>query len=265
VVDIHCHLLPGVDDGAADWDVCLEMGRVAAADGIHTIVATPHWPLNNEAPNAERVRELVAEVQEAFDAESVGVRVLPGHELMILPEAPEELASGAALGIAGSTRYALMETPYHHLPFYLREIIFQIQSRGFTPVLAHPERNPVIQTKPETLVDYIDAGCLLQVTAGSITGRFGNGPKRAAEFLMRQGWCHVIASDAHSSNSRPPTLQEAVTAAAAVIGEEAARSAVTTTPEAIISGQPVRPVPVSVPAHGSRGLGGVWKRLFGRS
>ena len=92
-------------------------------------------------------------------------------------------------------------------------------------MLAHPERNPIIQAKPETLNDYIDAGCLVQVTAGSILGRFGAPSKRAAEFLLRQGWCHVIASDAHSSSGRPPTLTEAVQAAAELIGEDAARSA----------------------------------------
>jgi protein-tyrosine phosphatase len=265
MIDIHCHLLPAVDDGAEDWDACLEMGRVAAADGINTIVATPHWPLNGDAPSAERVRELVAEVQQLYDAEGIGIRVLPGHELVILPEAPEELVKGSVLGIAGTTRYVLLETPYHHLPFYLREIVFQIQSRGFTPVLAHPERNPVIQAKPETLRDYLDAGCLIQVTAGSITGRWGAPSKRAAEYLMRQGWCHVIASDAHSPNNRPPTLSEGVEAAAAVMGEEAARSAVTSVPAEIIAGQPVRIVSVAPPPPPAGGLTGALKRLFGRS
>jgi protein-tyrosine phosphatase len=265
MVDIHCHLLPGVDDGAADWEVCLEMGRVAAADGITTIVATPHWPLNNEAPSAERVRELAAEVQELFNTEGIEIRVLPGHELMILPESPDELASGRALTIGGTSRYALLETPYHHLPFYLREIVFQVQSRGFTPVLAHPERNPTIQTKPETLQEYLEAGCLVQVTAGSILGSFGASPKRAAEFLLRQGWCHVIASDAHSANSRPPALAAARAAAAEIIGENAAACAVTTTPEEILAGQPVRRVPVEIVQPKASGLGGALKRLFGRS
>jgi protein-tyrosine phosphatase len=264
MVDIHCHLLPGVDDGAEDWEMCLEMGRVAASDGITTIVATPHWPLNNEAPSADRVRELVAEVQEAFTLEGISVEVLPGHELMILPESPEELTSGLALPI-GSSRYALLETPYHHLPFYLRDIIFQVQSRGFTPVLAHPERNPTIQSKPETLQEYIDAGCLLQVTAGSITGRFGAASKRSAEWILRQGWCHVIASDAHSSHNRPPALSAAVEAASAIIGEEAAYCAVTSTPSDIVAGRPVKPVPIEAKPPRSSGLAGSLKRLFGRS
>jgi protein-tyrosine phosphatase len=265
MVDIHCHLLPGVDDGAGDWDECLEMGRVAAADGITVIVATPHWPQNNDAPDAARVRDLVAEVQQAFDDEGIAIHVYPGHELVILPEAPDELAAGNALGIAGTMRYALMETPYHHLPYYLREIIFQIQSRGFTPVIAHPERNPIIQAKPETLNDYIDSGCLVQVTAGSILGQFGAPSKRAAEYLMRQGWCHVIASDAHSTSGRPPALHEAMEAAATLIGEDAAQRAVTTTPADIVAGNPVRIVPVVLQPAKATGLGGALKRLFGRS
>jgi protein-tyrosine phosphatase len=265
MVDIHCHLLPGVDDGADDWEVSLEMGRIAAADGITTIVATPHWPLNNDAAPAARVRELVAEVQELFDAEGIGIRVLPGHEMVILPESPEELANGTALTIGGASKYALLETPYHHLPFYLREIVFQVQSRGFTPVLAHPERNPTIQAKPETLQDYVDAGCLVQVTSGSITGRFGSPAKRAAETIMRQGWCHVIASDAHSANSRPPSLSAAREAAVAIIGKEAAESAVSTAPAAIVAGEPVQLVAVETSAGSSGGLGDVFRRLFRRS
>jgi protein-tyrosine phosphatase len=122
----------------------------------------------------------------------------------------------------------------------------------------------VIQAKPETLAEYVDAGCLIQVTAGSITGRFGSAAKRAAEHLMRQGWCHVIASDAHSARGRPPALAEAVEVATALIGEEAAQSAVRATPSDIIAGRPVRLVPVAPPQR-QAGLTGAVRRLFSRS
>src|ERR671939_330455 len=123
MTDIHCHLLPDVDDGARDWEACLEMARVAVADGIDTIVATPHWPGDDEGSSrSERVLDLARQVQERLEAEGIALRVFPGHELVILPEIADALEKGEALGLGrsfadgdaepGRTRYALLETPY---------------------------------------------------------------------------------------------------------------------------------------------------------
>jgi protein-tyrosine phosphatase len=249
MVDLHSHILPAVDDGAADWETSLEMARIAVADGICTLVATPHWPGTDEdASRAENVRELTHALQARLEEEKIPLRVLPGHELVILPELPEELARGGALPLGDppflcsderrrAATYALLEMPYQPLPFFLRDIIFQVQSRGITPVLAHPERNPTVQTRPETLGDYVDAGCVVQISAGSILGQFGPNCRRAALEIMRHGWMHVIASDAHSARSRPPRLAEARDAAARVVGEELAVRSVDAVPAAILAGE----------------------------
>jgi protein-tyrosine phosphatase len=263
MIDLHCHILPGVDDCAEDWDECLRMARIAVEDGIETIVATPHWPGDEGgASRSDRVQSLAREVQERLDQEGIPLRVLPGHELVILPEILDELASGGALPYptdgTGAARYALLETPYHHLPFFLRDLLFQVQSRGYTPVLAHPERNPTVQAKPDTLQEYVDAGCLIQVTAGSLLGQFGGPSQRTARTLVRRGWAHVLASDAHSPENRPPRLTEACRQAAQLIGEEAARRAVESTPAAILRGLPLDfRGAAPPPARPS-----LWQRLF---
>jgi protein-tyrosine phosphatase len=263
MIDIHCHILPGVDDGAEDWEECLRMARIAVEDGIETIVATPHWPGDEGgASRSDRVQALAREVQERLDQEGIPLRVLPGHELVILPEILDELASGGALSCppegTGTARYALLETPYHHLPFFLRDILFQVQSRGFTPILAHPERNPTVQSKPETVQEFVAAGCLVQVTAGSLLGQFGGPAQKTARTLLRRGWAHVIATDAHSPENRPPRLSGAVQEAAQLIGEEAARRTVESTPAAVVRGIPLdlrgEPAPPVRPSF--------WQRLF---
>lgn len=250
MIDIHCHLLPGVDDGAEDWEACLEMARVAVADGVDTVIATPHWPGDDTgASRAESVLALTRAVQERLEAEAIPLRVLPGHELVILPELPDELDAGNALLLGSDpeasegrdsrtrpARYALLEMPYQPLPFFLRDLIFHVQSRGITPVLAHPERNPTIQAKPQVMEDLVAAGCLAQVTAGSLLGQFGAASRKTAETLLRRGWAHVIASDAHSPRTRPPLLSGACAAAARLVGAETARRAVEAIPAAIACG-----------------------------
>jgi protein-tyrosine phosphatase len=260
MVDIHCHILPSVDDGAQDWDDCLEMARIAVADGIETICATPHWPGDESgSTKSHNVRVLTRAVQDRLDEEQIPLRVVPGHELVILPDLPEELSTGGALTLGdgvisrasadprATARYALLEMPYQPLPFFLRDIVFQVQSRGITPVLAHPERNPTVQGKPEVLGEYVEAGCILQVSAGSILGQFGQTAHRAAQALMRSGWCHVIASDAHSPRNRPPRLAAARDEAARTIGAIMAERAVAEIPASILHGLPLDLLSLPVP------------------
>lgn len=264
MVDLHCHILPGIDDGARDLEASLDMARAAVADGIDVIVATPHWPYESEPTPAARILELTAELQYELDQAQIPLRVVPGHECVITPELPDELASGGALAFGnGKARYALLETPYHHLPYYLRDIVFQVQSRGFASIIAHPERNPIIQNDPGQLVEYVRSGCLVQVTAGSLTGQWGAASKKTGLALFRRGLAHIIASDAHSANSRPPILSEARRIVADAIGEEVARKAVEDIPRKVIEGQPVYvPDPDEVGAPTRRG--GLLARLFGR-
>jgi protein-tyrosine phosphatase len=262
MVDIHCHILPGIDDGAPDLEASLAMARRAVEDGIDTIVATPHWPYEQDPIPAARVTELMAEVQVELDAAQIPLRLIAGHECVITPELPDELANGKALAFGGKVRYALLETPYHHLPFYLRDIVFQVQSRGFATVIAHPERSPIIQNDPDQLLEYVRSGCLVQVTAGSLTGQWGTASKKTGLTLFRRGLAHIIASDAHSANNRPPVLSEARKIVAEAISDETARKACEDLPRKIVDGQPIYvPDPADVAPPPRRG---VLARLFRR-
>jgi protein-tyrosine phosphatase len=243
-IDLHCHLLPGIDDGAPDWDATLAMAKLALADGIRTIVATPHWPIDGGQTGGARVRELVAEAQERLRAAELPLRVLPGHELQIISNIESALESGEALPLADS-RFVLLETPYFELPPYLRDMIFRLESQGYQPVLAHPERNPNVQHDLRCLESLVDAGCLLQVNAGSILGQFGPRPRRTAENLLARGWVQVIASDAHSPTTRPPVLAAAARSAARWVGIEAAQALIGASPFAIV--QDLTPPAIRVP------------------
>jgi protein-tyrosine phosphatase len=181
---------------------------------------------------------------------------------VIAPELPEALTNGDALAFGGKVRYALLETPYHHLPFYLRDLIFQVQSRGFAPIIAHPERNPTIQSDPDQLTEFVRSGCLVQVTAGSLCGQWGASSKRAGLALFRRGLAHLIASDAHSPTSRPPVLTDARQIVAEALGVETARKACEDLPRRIVDGQPIYvPDPADIAPPPRRG---VLARLFGR-
>jgi protein-tyrosine phosphatase len=262
MVDIHCHILPGIDDGAQDMEASLAMARRAVEDGIDTIVATPHWPYEQEPTPAAHVLALTAELQAELEQAQIPLRLVAGHECVITPELPDALASGEALAFGGRVRYTLLETPYHHLPFYLRDIIFQVQSRGFAAIIAHPERNPIIQNDPGQLAEYVRSGCLVQVTAGSLCGQWGSASKKTGLALFRRGLAHLIASDAHSANSRPPVLTEARQIVAEALGEEVARKACEDLPRRIVDGQPIYvPDPADVAPPPRRG---VLARLFGR-
>ncbi len=256
-VDLHCHLLPGIDDGAPDWETTLSMARVAAADGIRTIVATPHWPLDGET-SGPLVRELAAEAQARLRAEEVPLRVLPGHELQIVWELEESLASGEALPL-GDSRFVLLETPYFELPSYLRDLIFRLQGQSYRPILAHPERNPTVQKDPARLQPLVEAGCLLQVNGGSLLGEFGSLPRRTARALMRRGWVQILASDAHSDADRPPRLARAARAAARSVGHAAAQAMIGAAPFAVIQDN----LPPALPLEPARP--GLVERLLGRA
>jgi protein-tyrosine phosphatase len=258
-VDVHCHLLPGIDDGSPDWETTLAMARLAVADGITAIVATPHWPLEGRTPGP-LVRELAAETQERLRAAEIPLRVFPGHELEITTGLAEALAAGDALTLADS-RFILLETPYFDLPVFLRDLVFRLQSQRFRPILAHPERNPRVQRDVTCLEDIVAAGCLLQINAGSVLGLFGPRPRRAAEALLARDWVQLLASDAHGAAQRPPLLAEATSAAARLVGPAAAGALVGATPFAIVQDLTPPPMPAAQPAGW---LPGLVSRLRGR-
>jgi protein-tyrosine phosphatase len=244
VIDLHAHILPGLDDGARTWEESLEMARMAVADGITVMVATPHLyqgrSLDPEHVNTKEVIfERLAQFRQKLAAAEILLEVLPGCDFPLGFESLHLLEQGLALTINDARRYLLLELPDTALPPALDDICFQLQSRGLTPIITHPERHVLIQERPEKLARLIDLGCLVQLTASSLTGGFGRRVKKIARQMVKAGYVHLLATDTHRPHHRPPLLSPAVKELTRLVGEEQARTMVTKIPAKIIQGEPL--------------------------
>lgn len=235
MVDIHTHILPGLDDGAADWDSAVQMARGAAADGIHAVVATPHVNDSRSQPTSELILQKTAQFQERLNQAGIRLRVYPGAEIQLSNDLPDRLRAGDILTIANNGRYLLVEFPVGQLPLYTDNVLFQLQAEGVTPIIAHPERNRIIQNDPGRLAGMIHRGCLAQVTGGSLLGNFGYSAESCACLLVRQGMVQVVASDGHSTSQRSIRLAGARNVIAKLVGDREARAMSVLLPNRIIS------------------------------
>jgi protein-tyrosine phosphatase len=204
VIDLHCHVLPGIDDGPASIEDSVAMARAAALGGTRVMVATPHVSLRyrNDAPTIER---LVGEVNSRLQAEGVPVEVRRGAEIAVAHVGELDRAGLFELGLGGGP-WLLLEPPFARAFTRLGPILLDLQRRGHGIVLAHPERCPVFHREPELLETLVDAGALTSLTAGSLTGAFGREVRRFALELVRAGMVHNVASDAHDERNRPPAI-----------------------------------------------------------
>ncbi len=217
-IDTHVHILPGVDDGAPDLAAAVRMARVAAADGIVGLVATPHGTEWRRVGNRHRLLARLAEVRDAVRAAGLDVEIFPGQEAWLGPNLLDQLAEGYAFTLNNS-RYILVEVPFSHCPAETEELTFRLLAHGYVPVMAHPERNADLARDLDRVCRLIDAGMRFQVTAGSLLGHFGPGPKAAAEKYIRYRLAHFVASDAHQPTGlRVPRLSEARRAIEALAG-----------------------------------------------
>lgn len=220
MIDIHCHLLPNIDDGPGSWDESLEMVRIALEDGIKGAVTTPHWIQGTDwQPAADTVRNMVGELNRMIEEREMDFRVYPGMEIGIIPDLAGVIESGDILPLAEGD-YVLVEVPFYSLPLGIEEVIFGIESIGKTAVLAHPERNRDFQGGPEKIVDLVNIGALVQVTAASLCGGFGGGAQKCALEFARLGVLHFVSSDAHSTQHRAPIVSKGLAVLEKNIGEE---------------------------------------------
>jgi protein-tyrosine phosphatase len=232
VIDLHTHILPGLDHGARDWEEAVAMGRIAAADGVTVIAATPH--VNEVYPNAQGpVREAVAELRLRLAAAGVDLAVVVGGDYHIRPDLGRE--NVVTLGDNG--RYFLLELPSHVLPPRVDAFVGGLVARGLVPIVTHPERCLVLQHNRRRLEPLLEKGAIAQITAGSLLGHFGAPAAACAREYLTRGWVHLLASDAHWADERPPGLSEGVRAAARLVGEAAARALVVDNPGAVLEGR----------------------------
>lgn len=236
MIDLHSHLLFGVDDGAQTLEESLALARHAVADGIRFSVLTPHVHPGRYENSRKSLLPHVGAFQSALDAAAIPLQVRLGAEVRIGLESLELLADDDVpfLGEVGGYRVMLLEFPHQTIPVGSQQFIERLLQWKIRPLIAHPERNKAIMAQPERLLPFLELGCWLQVTAGSIVGRFGDASRTVARELLKNGWVHVIATDAHNLRHRPPDLREGVDAAAAIIGEAAAWRMVTERPAEIL-------------------------------
>jgi protein-tyrosine phosphatase len=236
MIDIHSHILPGLDDGAISLEESLAMARCAAADGIRTMVATPHVITGLYPNSRETILEAVAKLQRTFLENEIELSILPGAEYYLEPDLPERMSRGELLTINDGGHYLLVELPAFFVAGYPAQVLYELQAQGVTPIIAHPERNAGFAAEPDLLHELVSHGALIQITAGSLAGLLGSAAEATARRLLKQGCVHFIASDAHSSRERAPVLTPAVREAVRLAGEEEAQSLVAGNPHRAVHG-----------------------------
>jgi protein-tyrosine phosphatase len=274
MIDIHAHILPKLDDGAKTLEESIQMCRISYQDGIRTIVATPHILMgiygNNRSSILTELQELKGAIAECgLQNAGCGIKNLDskmssqlGSEFRI-PNSKFQILAGADVHFSSDMlqrcereeivtvndqgRYLMVEFTFQGIPYQAEEVLFQLLAKGIIPIISHPERNREIAQSPNRYYGMIRMGCLGQVTAMSLTGGFGPEVKRTADKLLSKRLIHIIASDAHSTDRRPPILSAGVKAAEKIVGKEAAKKMVTEYPEAVIKGKkPDVPEPMPI-------------------
>lgn len=233
MIDLHCHLLPGIDDGAPDLSTSLTMARMAAADGITVTACTPHIYPGLYENDAEGILAAVQSLRLALLEAGIDMELTTGADTHLAPDLLRNLRNGRIPTLAGS-RYLLLEPPHHVAPPGFEEAMFQLLAAGYVPVLTHPERLSWIESHYEVFARLVKSGTWMQLTAGSITGRFGRRPRYWAERMLDEGLVHIVATDAHGSDRRPPLLAEARDAVSLRLGEEEASRQVEHRPRCIL-------------------------------
>ncbi len=243
LIDIHAHILAGLDDGATDIEQSLAMADIAVKDGITMLVATPHVMKGVFNNSKDHILKAVKELNQLLDSRKIPLQILPGAEYHLDSDLPRRLAAGELLTINDSGRYLLVELPASMVPDYTGGILYELQLQGITPIIAHPERNAGFEREPELLRNFISRGILTQITSGSITGMFGKSVKKTAWKFMQEGYAHLIASDAHSAHGRSPALSPAFLELERRWGTDYAVTLCCANPSRIITGLSVESTP----------------------
>ncbi len=235
MVDIHSHILPEVDDGPKSWDVSVAMCRTAAADGITHMVATPHA---NDRYHYDReyLRGLVAHLQQLVgDRPTLSL----GCDFHLSYDNLQDALANPTRYVIEDSRYLLVEFSNYSVPQQTTDTFLKLGNLGITPIITHPERNPILRENLQRVAEWADQGCVIQMTGSALTGFWGERTRRAALWLLEHQAVHVLATDAHDTEKRVPVLSTARDAAGEICGEEVAQAMVEGNPRAIITNQPL--------------------------
>lgn len=264
MIDLHCHILPGIDDGAPDMEVALAMARCAVADGITVTACTPHIYPGLYENSRDGILAAIESFRQVLARENIPLRLVEGADTHLAPDLVGQIKAGKVPTLNGS-RYFLFEPPHHVAPPRIDDTVFSLLAAGFVPVITHPERLTWIEDHYPAFTRMVHSGAWIQLTAGSITGRFGSRPKYWAERILDEGQCHIIATDSHHIDRRPPLLAEARDAAAKRLGEQEAQHLVLTRPQGILDNAPPGSLPpLPNPVRTVSDKKGFWRTLIAR-
>jgi protein-tyrosine phosphatase len=263
MIDLHCHILPGIDDGPTDLSVSLAMARCAVDDGIRITACTPHIYPGLYENHAEGIRSAIAAFRLALAEANIPLQLVEGADTHLAPDLLEGLRGGRIPSLNGS-RYFLFEPPHHVAPPRLEDSVFNLVAAGYVPVITHPERLTWIEEHYPAFQRMLQAGAWIQLTSGSLTGRYGPRPKYWSERILDEGLCHILATDAHHIDRRPPLLAEAREVASRRLGSEEATHLVLTRPQGIIDNSPPASLPALPEAILRKTARPFWRGLFGR-
>ncbi|MGG1911814.1 CpsB/CapC family capsule biosynthesis tyrosine phosphatase [Priestia megaterium] len=220
MIDLHCHILSSIDDGALNDEISLKMARKAVSEGIYTIVATPHHQNGRYLNEKKDIVQYVQKLNELLKKEKIPLTILPGQEIRLYGEILGDYQADKILTLNDTGKYLFIEFPSSQVPHYAERLLFDIQSQGLIPIIVHPERNSRLLEEPNLLYKFITNGALAQVTAGSVTGRFGKKIKKFSHQLIQSNLVHFVSSDAHNLEGRSFYMREALEAIESEYGQD---------------------------------------------
>lgn len=236
MIDLHSHILPNIDDGAKSLNISIEMAKIAVEDGIKILACTPHIRPPTYSNNTDIIRKKVDELTSAFQSEGINLKLIMGADIHIAHDLIEKLDNQSAPTL-NKTKYFLFEPPHHILPPNLIKFSKQIVAAGYIPILTHPERLTWIEKHYNIITQLDEMGVPIQLTAASITGRFGDRAQYWSKRFLKEGRVDLIASDAHDPKHRPPKMASARDIIADMLGDEAAKRLTLENPFRILKNQ----------------------------
>lgn len=262
MIDLHCHILPGIDDGAPSLEVALAMARAAVNDGIEITACTPHIYPGLYENSQTIIEKAIADFELELEKHDIPLKLTIGADTHLAPDLLLSIQQGRVPTLAHS-RFLLLEPPHHVLPPRFEESVFQFLAAGIVPVITHPERLTWIESHYSKMVSLVNGGAWMQITSGSLTGRFGRRPKYWAERMVDERLVHILATDSHHIDKRPPFLAEGRDAVAKRLGEAEAFNTVDVRPRAILADLPQSQIPPLPERQAQTLTGPSWRRWLG--
>jgi len=259
MIDMHCHIVPGIDDGAKDMEMSIEIAKLYSENGFKKVFNTSHFLGEGNGASRTDLEESFNNLNRVLLDEGIDLQVLPGNELYISMDIIEDLEAKRALTMNNS-RYVLIELPSNDFPLYTEEVFYEMQIKGYKPIIAHPERNRSIVKNPELLINLIEKGALAQMNFHSIEGMYGKDVMLAADLLLRNNLIHFLGTDTHSNGRRSPNVASVIKLISSKVGKEKLKELTVINPNKVINNSEIL---VEAPSRFKKpGLFNIFNGLF---